>query len=64
MEKESGNTLRLTYINEVDLITKHLSQAKKYVIQKLKEYQANTIYSAAEKKSKVQDYIWNKTRET
>jgi len=34
------------------------------VTQKLKEYQTNKIYDAAEKKSKVQDYIWNKTRET
>ena len=32
--------------------------------QKLKEYRTNKIYDAAEKKSKVQDYIWNKTRET
>ena len=63
-KKRVENTLRLTDINEVDLLTKNLTRAKKYVTQKLKEYQANKIYSAADKKSKVQDYVWNKTRET
>ena len=32
--------------------------------QKVHEYQINKIYKAADKKSMVMDYVWNKTRET
>jgi hypothetical protein len=63
-KKRVENTIRITGINEEDLITKNPIQAKKYITQRLMEYQINKIYSAAENKSKVQDYIWNKTRET
>ena len=38
------------------------NQAKGYVNNKLKEHQIRKIYSAAEEKSKVRDYICNKTR--
>ena len=39
-------------------------QANTIAIQKLNEYQINKIYNAADNKSKVMDYMWNKTRET
>ena len=58
------NTMRDTEIDEEELLTKKQPQAKKYITEKLKEYQINKIYKAAETKSKVRDYICNKTRAT
>ena len=54
--------MRDTEIDEEELLTKKQPQAKKYITEKLKEYQINKIYKAAEIKSKVRDYI--KTRAT
>ena len=58
------NTMRDTEIDEEELLTKKQPQAKKYITEKLKEYQINKIYKAAETKSKVRDYICYKTRAT
>ena len=58
--------MRDTEIDEEELLTKKQPQAKKYITEKLKEYQINKIYKAAETKSKVRDYMYicNKTRAT
>ena len=57
--------MRDTEIDEEELLTKKQPQAKKYITEKLKEYQINKIYKAAETKSKVRDCnICNKTRAT
>ena len=42
------NTMRDTEIDEEELLTKKQPQAKKYITEKLKEYQINKIYKAAE----------------
>ena len=49
-------------INTEELLGKIPNQAKRYVNNKLKEHKIRKIYSAAEEKSKVRDYICNKTR--
>ena len=58
------NTLKKINVNNIDLLEKTHKNAKILVNQKLKEYQINKIYNAAGKKSKVEDYVWNKTHET
>ena len=56
--------MRDTEIDEEELLTKKQPQAKKYITEKLIEYQINKIYKTAETKSKVRDYICIKTRAT
>ena len=62
--KHVGKILNMTKIPIDELKTKNKEQAKKYITKKLKEYQISKIYKAAETKSKVRDYICNKTRKT
>ena len=63
-KKRIENTLLKINVNNTDLLEKTHKNAKILVNQKLKEYQINKIYNAAGKKSKVEDYVWNKTHET
>ena len=51
-------------INHEEHLSKTKNQAKKYIIEKLKACQIKKIYIAAENKSKVRDYVCNKTRES
>ena len=51
-------------ITETEFLEKNPKQAKTIATQKLNEYQINKIYKAADNKSNVMDYAWNKTRET
>ena len=55
-------TMENIEINTEELLGKTPNQAKRYVNNKLKEHQIRKMYSAAEEKSKVRDYICNKTR--
>ena len=50
-------TIASIEINTEELLRKKNNQAKGYVNKKLREHQIRKIYSAAEEKSKVQEYI-------
>ena len=62
--KQLNKTMTKMEINHEELMSKTKYQAKKYIIKKLKAYQIKKIYIAAENKSKVRDYVCNKTRES
>jgi hypothetical protein len=54
----------MTKITIDELKTKSKEQAKKYITKKFNDFQISKIYQATETKSKVRDYICNKTRKT
>ena len=62
--KHLEKTLHDTNIPIEEVLEKNQTQAKQYISNKLKEHQINKIYKAAEEKSKVRDYVCNKTRKT
>ena len=62
-KKKITNTLMKINITETEFLEKKKTK-KTIATQKLNEYQINKIYKAADNKSKVMDYVWNKTRET
>ena len=61
--KRVEHSMRESKIDEEEIMEKKQPEAKKYINKKLKEYQINKIYKTAETKSKVRDYICNKTRD-
>jgi hypothetical protein len=62
--KHVGKILNMTKIPIDELKTKNKEQAKRYITKKLNDFQISKTYKAAEIKSKVRDYICNKTWKT
>ena len=60
--KRVEKTIQKTEISKRELLSKNSKQAKIYVNDKMRTYQVNKIFLAAEKKSKVRDYVCMKTR--